>query len=585
NWSFAGNTDYKPASGSVNINITKATPAITWPTPAAITYGTALSGTQLDATASAAGTFTYSPASGAVLSAGPQTLSVAFTPTDTIDYTTATATVALTVNKATQVITWVPPTITYGTPLSATQLDATANVPGTFVYTPAAGMIFSSVGSQPLSVSFTPSDSSDYTTATATVTLTVAQAATAISLATSQSGIVYGSVVTFTATVTDASAGSTGTPTGTVSFYVGGPGGALIGTGTLNAGVTTLITSTLPPGTDSITAVYSGNANFTSSTSSALPEIVTAVPVVSISPDAITFAPQNVNTTSAPMPVVLTNIGTAALSLSSIQVNGNDSSSFAILSTTCSTGVNSLAAGASCTVNVAFSPADTGDRMSSLVFTDNDGGAVNPVTQVIGLTGSAVSTSKATTTFDGVQWVTTVPAVAPPKHLQQFDVDGEIFATGLPWQVPTGGLPGGIQNVSWSASYSTDTPGVGVTWEWGAAVYTSFVTDPGTYNGIGVKPIDDQRGSCNFQNSTNNRAGTPEIFKSFWVLGATGDDIGDYVGDWTRDTGVIPSVNPVSVDPYPLVFTPIPAGSSSNSALVTVTNNNASLSAYVASVT
>ena len=50
----------------------KATPAITWPTPAPITYGTALSGTQLNATApdGVAGTFVYAPASGAVLGAG-----------------------------------------------------------------------------------------------------------------------------------------------------------------------------------------------------------------------------------------------------------------------------------------------------------------------------------------------------------------------------------------------------------------------------------------------------------------------------------------------------------------------------------
>ena len=44
---FSGNT-----SSTFNENIGQSTPAITWPTPAAITYGTALSGTQLDATAS-----------------------------------------------------------------------------------------------------------------------------------------------------------------------------------------------------------------------------------------------------------------------------------------------------------------------------------------------------------------------------------------------------------------------------------------------------------------------------------------------------------------------------------------------------
>ncbi len=75
----------------------RAMPTITWTTPAAIPYGTALSTTQLNATASVPGTFAYSPALGAVLSAGSQTLSVTFTPTDTTDYTTATSAVTLAV--------------------------------------------------------------------------------------------------------------------------------------------------------------------------------------------------------------------------------------------------------------------------------------------------------------------------------------------------------------------------------------------------------------------------------------------------------------------------------------------------------
>ena len=48
----------------------KATPTITWSTPADITYGTALSATQLNATASVPGTFVYTPAAGTVLNAG-----------------------------------------------------------------------------------------------------------------------------------------------------------------------------------------------------------------------------------------------------------------------------------------------------------------------------------------------------------------------------------------------------------------------------------------------------------------------------------------------------------------------------------
>ena len=157
-----------------------AMPVITWTTPAAITYGTVLGATQLDAVASVSGTFAYTPAAGAVLAAGSQILSVTFTPANTTDYKTASATVTLTVNQAVPVITWATPAaITYGTVLGATQLDATASVPGTFVYTPAAGGVLG-VGSQTLAVAFTPADTTDYTTTTAKVTLMVNTAAPTI---------------------------------------------------------------------------------------------------------------------------------------------------------------------------------------------------------------------------------------------------------------------------------------------------------------------------------------------------------------------------------------------------------------------
>ena len=161
------------------LTVDKATPTITWATPSAITYGTALSPTQLNATASVPGTFVYSPVSGTVPGAGSQTLSVTFTPADTTDYNAATATVTLVVNKATPTITWATPSpITYGTALSSTQLNATASVPGTFLYSPVSGTVLGA-GSQTLSVSFTPTDTTDYNTATATVTLTVTGAGAA----------------------------------------------------------------------------------------------------------------------------------------------------------------------------------------------------------------------------------------------------------------------------------------------------------------------------------------------------------------------------------------------------------------------
>jgi len=73
---------------------------------------------------------------------------------------------SFTVQKATPVLSWSAPTsITYGTALGSTQLNATASVPGTFAYTPSSGTVLSAGAGQTLSVVFTPTDTTDYTNA------------------------------------------------------------------------------------------------------------------------------------------------------------------------------------------------------------------------------------------------------------------------------------------------------------------------------------------------------------------------------------------------------------------------------------
>jgi hypothetical protein len=174
-------TDYATVTDAVTITVSKATPTVTWATPAAIVYGTALSSTQLDATASVPGTFVYSPAAGAIPAGGTDKLSVAFTPADTTDYTTGSTSVTIQVTPATPTINWsTPAPIVYGTALSGTQLNATATynsatVAGTFVYTPAKGTVLTA-GSQILSVTFTPNNTANYSSASGTVTLQVNQA-------------------------------------------------------------------------------------------------------------------------------------------------------------------------------------------------------------------------------------------------------------------------------------------------------------------------------------------------------------------------------------------------------------------------
>jgi probable HAF family extracellular repeat protein len=93
-----GDANYAAAAPvAQSFSIAKATPNLTWPAPADITFGTSLSNAQLNATANVPGTFLYTPPAGFMPPPGTTLLSVLFTPTDGVNYTTAFATVSLTV--------------------------------------------------------------------------------------------------------------------------------------------------------------------------------------------------------------------------------------------------------------------------------------------------------------------------------------------------------------------------------------------------------------------------------------------------------------------------------------------------------
>lgn len=165
---------YSISQSAVSLKVNKAVPAVKWPAPDPIAHDVALSAAQLNALAPVPGTFTYTPAAGEKLTPGVHELSAIFTPADTLNYETASVTVSLTVTeKLPTVITWpAPPPISYGTALGAAQLNATASVPGTFVYTPSAGLVLAP-GKYTLCASFNPSEPEKYAKAQATVELEV----------------------------------------------------------------------------------------------------------------------------------------------------------------------------------------------------------------------------------------------------------------------------------------------------------------------------------------------------------------------------------------------------------------------------
>jgi hypothetical protein len=157
---LAGGTaaNYEVTRQSGILTVTKGVPVITWANPASIFVGTPLSSTQLNATANVAGTFTYVPAAGTILLAGNHTLTAVFQPTDGVNYVVPDAAeVSLTVLTA---VVWEPRPlndILVGTPLTSAQLNATANIPGTIIYSPSSGVILP-IGTHVLTAILIPFD-------------------------------------------------------------------------------------------------------------------------------------------------------------------------------------------------------------------------------------------------------------------------------------------------------------------------------------------------------------------------------------------------------------------------------------------
>ena len=96
------------------LTVAQAAPTLVWTDPAPITYGAPLGSNQLNAAASVPGAFAYSPTNGTGLGAGTNTLSVVFTPSDAVDYSSAAASVSLAVLPAPLTVTAADASRPYG---------------------------------------------------------------------------------------------------------------------------------------------------------------------------------------------------------------------------------------------------------------------------------------------------------------------------------------------------------------------------------------------------------------------------------------------------------------------------------------
>jgi sugar lactone lactonase YvrE len=227
-------------------------------------------------------------------------------------------TVALAVNPLSITATATPVTTVYSplaAPSPAVSLTGTlngvlpadqANVTATYT---SAGLKFTSgmiagtsvVGVYPITaILVSNATANNYMLASTSGQVTITKAGTVDVLTTSNATPGQGSAVTFTATITSL---TTGTPTGSVSFY---SGATLLGTSALNTGVATFTTSALLLGSDAIASAYSGDTNYTASSSPAV-NVVVSVPGFSLtSTNASVSVAQG---DSAYLPLTLSTVG------------------------------------------------------------------------------------------------------------------------------------------------------------------------------------------------------------------------------------------------------------------------------------
>jgi len=177
------------------------------------------------------------------------------------------------------------------------------------------------------------------------------------------------------------------------------------------------------------------------------------------------------------------------------------------------------------------------------------------------ITFSSTATS-ASTTWDATnnRWSTIVPT-SSVNNVASIHT----FFDGVAYQVPSGGFPTGIQNVTWQAAYSTSQTGLSFNWQWGAAIYSSLpaVGATGNYSPFGVNPLD-----------SSVPAGTPVNYEGNLIFGDTG---AGYTGLYANFVGVVPTIAPMNIAPSSYDFGGVSQGSTAIANVPFVLTNNDSV--------
>jgi uncharacterized repeat protein (TIGR02543 family) len=264
-------------------------PVLSWPNPTAITYGTALGSTQLNARATYSGTnvpgtFAYSPPAGSVLNAGSaQSLSVTFTPTDSAAFLPVTTNVVIDVSPAILTVTVNPANRVYGAPNPAfsyafsgfVNSDTASVLSGQPSLTTTATTT-SAAGAYPIMAAAGSLGADNYTFNFVAGQLTIEKAATEAAVTSTVNPVLPETPVTFTFTPAVLAPGA-GEPSGPVNFRIDS---LVAGTATLSAGTAQLTLGNLSHGPHVVVAEYAGDANFLGTTNLLSPSQLVNTPPI-----------------------------------------------------------------------------------------------------------------------------------------------------------------------------------------------------------------------------------------------------------------------------------------------------------------
>jgi outer membrane protein OmpA-like peptidoglycan-associated protein len=265
-------SNYSITQPSRNANITEASASLSWSDPSDLVFGTSLSATQLNATASVLGVFSYSPTAGTRLDVGTHSLQVTFTPTSS-NYAVATQTVSIIVTRKSVTATANSASITYGSSLSmsysVTGLEGADSDSGvTYTYagtgsTSYAGSTTAPTGAGTYSV--TPSQLLLSSGLTSNYTITYVPANLTISKATQASLVASAATYTMTYAPTPdeptiSLAANGGSGNGAITYTITSSGG--------NCSISGSVLTGLLAGSCTVIATRSESANFVARESS-----------------------------------------------------------------------------------------------------------------------------------------------------------------------------------------------------------------------------------------------------------------------------------------------------------------------------